>query len=117
MDSACLLLAISRKQRVIDDKTNAIHDKKLFQLGICPIRHHLNPELVIRNLSDRILNRGEIDVLMLGLDFELPVEKLNFFSYYLCFEKMAKRLHSETVFDGGNEFSSETLRNGCKMIP
>ena len=51
MDSAC-------KHRVINGKTSAIQDKNLFQLARCPIRHHLNLDLVIRNLSDCILNLG-----------------------------------------------------------
>ena len=93
IDSACLNLAISRKQSALDRITKGIHDKKLFNLGVCPIRHHLDPDLIITNLSNRVLSQAEIGVLMLGLEFAIPINKLNYFRYYLCFEKMAKNFN------------------------
>ena len=87
LDYSCLSLNTSRKQSKINEKTRAIHDKKLFNLGISPIRHHLDPKLIIKNLSDRQLTPDEISALMLGLDFGIPPKKLNFSRYFPCFEK------------------------------
>ena len=86
LDYSCLSLNISRKQSKINEKTQAIHDKKLFNLGISPIRHYLDPKLIIKNLSDRELTPDEIAALMLGLDFGIPPKKLNFSRYFPCFE-------------------------------
>ena len=116
IDSACLNLAISRKQSALDRITKGIHDKKLFNLGVCPIRHHLDPDLIITNLSNRVLSQAEIGVLMLGLEFAIPIKKLNYFRYYLCFEKMAKKLQSEPIYDGNNTLSFDTMITGCKTI-
>ena len=115
LDFACLNLSNSRRQNNIDVKTRSIHDRKLFNLGICAIRHLVNPDLVIKNFSDRELSKDEINVLMLGLDFGVPIDRINYFTYFLCFEKLAKQLKDQTIY-AKNELSIDTFFTRCKMI-
>ena len=79
--------------RVLDDsvtrftnKTRSTHSKKLKHLGIDT---NLDPvDSVIFNYSSITLSPRIKILLSFGLDFGLPVFKLDFFKYFLCFERL-----------------------------
>ena len=116
LDYSCLSLNISKKQKSIDEKTRSIHDKKLFNLGLSPIRQDLDPRRIITNLSHRNLSQDEVNVLMLGLDFGIPCNKLNFYKYLLCYEKMVAKLINEPIYSPDNTRLFETFVSKCKTI-
>src|SRR6201990_1520672 len=66
------------------------HNSKLDKLGL---RTDLesDPNKIVTNISDKILNKDEMRILALGLDFKLPIFRLDFHGYFLIFEKA---LHS-----------------------
>ena len=68
------------------NKIKQIHEKKLRKLQLSPLSSGLNGDKVIFNYSNGILTASENKILLLGLDFGLPLRKLNFNKYYLIFE-------------------------------
>ena len=65
------------------DSFKAIHRKKLQNLNI---NAKLNVgDSVITNVSDRSLSDKEKFILSFGLEFRLPIHKLNFISHFLSF--------------------------------
>ena len=73
-------------------KVKITHEKKLNNLGINNELKPLDPNKVIFNFSDRILSHKERWLLSFGLNFKLPVFKLNFYSYYHKFESFYQQL-------------------------
>ena len=68
------------------------HETKLKAIGGTSRIHHCDPDKVIFNLSDRVLTVREKFLLSFGLDFGLPIYRPNFYSHFLPFESLAKRL-------------------------
>jgi len=97
IDFSCLKLWIERNQRSFVDRTRTVHEKKLNRLGISLIKSELSPKTIIHNLSDRVLTGNEEKILMLGLDFGLPIRKLNFFKYHLVFENLFSKLDNINI--------------------
>ena len=60
------------------NKIKQIHEKKLRKLQLSLLSAGLSVDKVIFNYSDRILTASESKILLLGLDFGLPLRKLNF---------------------------------------
>ena len=54
--------------------------------------HYCYPDKVIFNLSGRVLAVREKFLFSFGLDFGLPINRPNFYSHFLPFESLAKRL-------------------------
>ena len=75
-------------------KCKATHQKKLHHLGIYNELLPCDPDHVIHNLSSKNLPARVRTLLAFGLDFRLPVWKLNFFNYHLAFEKMLNAVSS-----------------------
>jgi len=68
------------------------HRKKLESLGISNQLQPCDPERVVLNFSSVQLSTRLKFLLAFGLDFNLPVHKLNFFRYFLDFESLINRL-------------------------
>ena len=73
-------------------KTRTIQDRKLENLGIRNDITPCDPDKIIFNFSDVTLTPRLKFLLAFGLDFGLPVFKLSFEKYFLCFEKLAYQL-------------------------
>ena len=69
-------------------KHEATHTRKLQRLGISNSIQPCDPDKVIFNLSSKTVPTRVKLLLAFGLDFKLPVWRLNFFNYFLCFEKV-----------------------------
>ena len=81
------------------------HLKKLHNLGIYNELLPCDPDHVIHNLSSKPVPARVRTLLAFGLDFRLPVWKLNFFQYHLAFERLISSLSSlplreNLCFDG-----------------
>ena len=68
--------------------TARTHSKKLIALGIDASPEPCNPDSIIHNFSSITFQPRLKTLLAFGLDFCLPVYKLNFVNYFLCFEKI-----------------------------
>ena len=76
------------------EKMKNVHKRKLCNLGISNELQPMDPEKVIFNFSNKILSEREKQILVLGLDFGLPHFKLDFYKYFLSFEKLFNSLKS-----------------------
>ena len=70
------------------------HDRKLKNLGLT-YNLQIDPQEVIKNFSKRILTTKEKSILSLGLSFNIPNYKLDYFDYFLKFESMVRNLNTE----------------------
>ena len=70
------------------------HVSKLRSLGIDNNLAPCNPDKVIFNYSSLVLNDRVKLLLAFGLDFGLPIYKLNFYKYFLCFEKLVNNVRN-----------------------
>ena len=76
-----------KKQNVISG-----HKKKLHKLGIDNELGPVNPDSVVYNYSSITISHKLKTLLAFGLDFALPVYKINFFSYFMKFESLVVKL-------------------------
>ena len=76
----------SFKQRISNT-----HRKKLSNLGLHNEIEPCNPDKVVLNYSSCSLSPRLKTLLAFGLEFRLPVHKLNYFKYFLGFEAIASR--------------------------
>ena len=70
-------------------KISTTHEKKLDNLGIDAKLAPCDPNKIIHNYSSVTLPPRVKYLLAFGLDFCLPVYNINFYNYYLSFEKLA----------------------------
>jgi hypothetical protein len=68
------------------------HHSKLISIGANSSLDPVNPDKVIFNYSDYLLNETEKRLLAFGLEFRLPVYKINFYRYFLAFENLMYKL-------------------------
>lgn len=73
-------------------KQQAIHSRKLRDLGIYNSLQPCDPKKVIFNFSSKPLPNRVRNLLAFGLDFKLPVWRLNFYSYFLHFETLIQSI-------------------------
>ena len=99
IDFSALKLWLTNKQNNVKNKTKVIHEKKLNRLGIQSLTSGLDATSVIYNFSNRVLSNDEKRLLLLGLDFKLPIVKLNFVKYYLLWEKLCYSFNSLPIYD------------------
>ena len=99
IDFSALKLWLIRKQNRVVNKIKQIHEKKLRKLQLSPLSAGLRVDKVIFNYSNRILTASESKILLLGLDFGLPLRKLNFNKYYLIFEKLFLQLQNFNIYN------------------
>ena len=79
--------------------------RKLSNLGVNNSLQPLDPNRVIHNFSDRQLTTREQTLLAYGLNFKLPIFKLDFFNYFLSFEKIHQQLKKEPTVNKNNQAS------------
>ena len=93
----------------VEQETRKTHQKKLSNLGIFGRIAPCDPERVIFNFSSVTLSSKLRKLLAFGLDFGLPVFKLNYIKYFHYFEKIAYFLRKSTCLGDREEFN-EMLR-------
>ena len=100
---------VNTKMNKFKKTTMARHEKKLTNNGLSNVSH-LDPDKVIFNHSNRILTKKEKLVLSLGLNFKLPILKLNHSKYFLDFEFLLHSLNSHIPLEFKNTFTTN-LKN------
>ena len=78
------------------------HDRKLLKLGIDAQLKPFDPDKVIYNFSCVHLPSRIKVLLAFGLDFCLPVSKINFFKYFLSFEKLYNQVRDRDCVNFDN---------------
>lgn len=73
-------------------KHEAIHHRKLHRIGIENRRQPCDPNKIIYNYSSKTVPVRVKTLLAFGLEFKLPVWKLNFCSYFLYFESLVQSI-------------------------
>ena len=77
---------------VFKKKHETIHDRKLRRIGIDNSLQPCDPKKVIFNFSSKTLSTRIKFLLAFGIDFKLPVWKLNYYDYFLCFESLIQSI-------------------------
>ena len=113
LDFICMNNFIENSIKKFTEKISETHEKKLKNLGISSHMYPLDPNLVIFNYSNRILTDQERNLLTLGLNFKLPMYKLNFFDYFLSFENLYSYLSKFEIYNPHNvpNILKNTLHN------
>ena len=101
LDYHYLFKTIVKHTSEICKKVSLTHKKKLEQLDIRPISYNVDS---IFNLSNRILNEREKQVLSLGLHFSIPFYKLNSLNHSIAFERLIYVIQKTS-----NEFFNQNL--------
>ena len=105
-----LIITQRHAKKVIGDfiqTTEITHERKLRNLGIENDIKPCDAEKVIFNYSSIILPSRLKFLLAFGLDFCLPIYKLNFYKYFICFEKLSMNLKNESCVGNFNEFRDQ----------
>ena len=79
--------------------TTAIHTRKLNSLGVKNNIEPCDPDKVIFNFSSLVLDQRIKFLLGFGLDFCLPVFRLDFYKYFMSFEKLMQTLKNSHCSD------------------
>jgi len=89
IDGALVVRYCNREIVNFRDSTQATHRKKLSELGVNSEIRPCDPNLVVKNYSSIPLSPRIRILLAYGLDFCLPVFKIDFYKFFLFFEKLA----------------------------
>ena len=87
---------------------SARHENKLIALGVRPRVEPCDPSSVIYNFSDVTIPERVRYLLAFGLDFGLPVFRLNFVKHFHCFEKLSNYFR--------NVSTSDDHKNLCRAL-
>ena len=90
-----LLNIIDEVVSVFKKKHETIHDRKLRRIGIDNSLQPCDPKKVIFNFSSKTLSTRIKFLLAFGIDFKLPIWKLNYYDYFLCFESLIQSIWNE----------------------
>lgn len=63
------------------------------RLGASPTALQLDPKRIIFNYSNHNLTNTETQALLVGLDFNFPIRRINFFKCFPRFEQLYDTLH------------------------
>ena len=74
------------------ERIASTHAKKLKDLGVNNKLSPVDPQSVVYNFSSLSLSKRVITLLAFGLDFGLPIYKIDYFQYFLKFESLFSRL-------------------------
>ena len=88
IDYLCFRHTIIRNVNRYISTVNSRQSNKLRNLGINNKIAPINPNKVIFNFSSRVLSFKEKSILALGLNFRLPIFKIDFKKYLLQFETL-----------------------------
>jgi len=89
IDGALVVRYCNREIENFRDRTLATHRKKLAELGVSSEIRPCDPDMVVKNYSSVPLAPRLKILLAYGLEFCLPVFKIDFYKYFLFFEKLA----------------------------
>ena len=89
LDFAIVNNHIHSELQIFEQTTKATHSSKLLKLGIVNNIEPCNPDDVIYNFSSVTLSSRLKILLSFGLEICLPVYKLDFYKYFVAFEKLA----------------------------
>ena len=81
------------------DKIKLVQKKKLFKLGLKFKYEKLSPDELITNLSSTSLTDLQKEALGLGLKFRFNPLKIDYTQYFLSFEKIARILAREDIYE------------------
>ena len=81
-------------------KVKSIQDKKFSNLNLEAPKH--NPDHIIHNLSSHVLSELEKNLLLKGLNFTIPPNKLNYADYCLRYELLFRDIKNIKKIDAGN---------------
>ena len=87
LDYIYLKSFVAKNVRRYVNKILETHDKKLKNLGLTNKFGPINPDNVIFNYSNRVLSEKEKYLLAFGLTCKLPLFKIDFYDWFLSFEK------------------------------
>ena len=99
------LLIKRRIKHIIESyklKIETTHTKKLINLGVDAKLAPCDPDKIIHNYSSVLLPQRVKYLLAFGLEFCLPVYNINFYNYYLSFEKLANYVKNTRCNDKEN---------------
>ena len=112
LDSVHLVNFVNQTNNNNVHNIRAIHRRKLINLGFDCEFEKLEPDKLIFNLSSRVLTNAEKEALSFGLKFAFPPKKLDFYQYFLSFEKTVKSLVDYPLY--GDEGSSDVFKSSLK---
>jgi hypothetical protein len=92
LDSSLVRYFLIRQIDEFRASTLRIHDRKLSDLGIYNALQPCDPDKVIHNYSSVLVPHRIKILLSFGLDFCLPVYRLDFYKYFLSFERLYSSL-------------------------
>ena len=112
LDLVCLNRVVKCNTEKVVKKIKETHSRKLNNLGILNTLKPLDPSKVIFNYSHYQLTSRESNILALGLNFRLPVFKLNYYKFFLSFEKLYNVLNKCSILNPHNipNVLSDTLK-------
>ena len=106
-----------RKQNSLKcDNIKEIRQRKLQSLGVSNDLAPCNPDNVIFKFSLETLSPRLRTIMAFGLDFCLPVWKLDFYNYFARFEKMFHDISREVNGEKLPEFKSKFQTIVCKYF-
>jgi len=94
LDAICLKYFISRNNQKYIEQIQAIHNRKLTNIGASSQLKSCDPDTVITNLSTYTLSHREKFLLSFGLEFSIPLYKAKFIDHFLPFEQLISSLKS-----------------------
>ena len=99
LDLVCLNRVVEGNTERVINKIKYSQSKKLNNLGVLNSLKPLDPSRVIFNYSDYQLSSKESNILAFGLNFRLPIFKLNYFNFFLSFEKLYDVLSKCSIYN------------------
>ena len=113
IDGARIKRVIRRSVDKLELDTATIHSRKLHSLGINSEVKPCDPRRVIHNFSSVFIPERVKFLLAFGLDFCLPTFKLDFYKYFLSFEKLlavTKNIECQNKIELQNSIKSVALK-------
>ena len=109
LDYLCLCRIISQNVNKYSKNISSHHEYKLRNVGL--VSNFLrDPNQIITNYSSKSLSNAEKRILSLGLQFKLPNFSINFYNYFLLFEKLPLLLKNHPIVGNFSSFV-ESLKN------
>ena len=92
IDRACIRRYVSTVLSRFKKETLVTHKRKLNNLGITNSLSPCDPDSVVFNYSKHHISFRIKTLLAYGLDFCLPIYKIDFFKYFLTIESLVARI-------------------------
>ena len=109
LDWICLKCFVDRGIERHKVRIQETHRRKLSNLGANNSISPLDPNQVIFNFSSRSLTSKEKNLLAYGLNFNLPIFKLDFFNFFLSFERLYRILKDKPIYNSNQQPSLKSI--------